>query len=417
MTTPPTDPIAVKAAETAQKWQKRANELLTHEEKGIQEQMQRLLTHPMDKVIMTKLIDQSFRSHDPARVADQVNSILTSYGVPDFFSRVEKLLMQMFLDLGRHFPALAVPKMIKRMRRNSSRAIISGDGNFLHAHLAKRRQQGVRMNINHLGEAVLGEDEARGRVDTYVADMKNPDIEYISVKISTIYSQINSLAFDHTVGVLKERLSEIYAVGKENFFERPDGTRVAKFVNLDMEEYRDLEVTYAAFTQTLDQAPFRDYPAGIVLQAYLPDSFKIQQDLTAWARKRTAGRRQPRPPADRQGRQHGNGAGGSGPAQLAPGALRQQTRRGRQLQADGALRHAAGQHPLGPPGHRLPQPVRTGLRLPPGKRKRGRTTISTSRCLKAWPTTSAAPCVKPRGMCSSMRPWPPGTSSSTPSAT
>ena len=221
MTTPVTDPIAVKAVETAQKWQKQANELLTHEEKGIQEQMQRLLTHPMDKVIMTKLIDQSFRSHDPARVADQVNSILTSYGVPDFFSRVEKLLMQMFLDLGRHFPALAVPKMIKRMRRNSSRAIISGDGNFLHAHLAKRRQQGVRMNINHLGEAVLGEEEARGRVETYVADMKNPDIEYISVKISTIYSQISSLAFDHTVGVLKERLSEIYAVGKENFFHGP----------------------------------------------------------------------------------------------------------------------------------------------------------------------------------------------------
>ena len=33
--------------------------------------------------------------------------------------------------------------------------------------------------------------------------------------------------------VLKERLSEIYAVAKENFYQRPDGTRVPKFVNLD----------------------------------------------------------------------------------------------------------------------------------------------------------------------------------------
>jgi RHH-type proline utilization regulon transcriptional repressor/proline dehydrogenase/delta 1-pyrroline-5-carboxylate dehydrogenase len=29
--------------------------------------------------------------------------------------------------------------------------------------------------------------------------MKDPAVEYISVKISTIYSQISSLAFDHSV--------------------------------------------------------------------------------------------------------------------------------------------------------------------------------------------------------------------------
>ena len=55
----------------AEAWQDRANALLTSEEKGIVEQMMRLLTHPMDKVILTKMIDQSFRSHNPARVADQ----------------------------------------------------------------------------------------------------------------------------------------------------------------------------------------------------------------------------------------------------------------------------------------------------------------------------------------------------------
>ena len=100
---------------------------MTSEEKEIQDQMLRLLTHPMDKVVLTKLIDQSFRSHNPARVADQVNSILRQYGVPDFFSRVDRLLIQMFLGLGRHFPALSVPKMIEKMRHNSSRAIIGGE--------------------------------------------------------------------------------------------------------------------------------------------------------------------------------------------------------------------------------------------------------------------------------------------------
>jgi len=43
------------------------------------------------------------------------------------------------------------------------------------------------------------------------------------------------------------------------------------FVNLDMEEYRDLELTVTAFKRVLAEAEFSSVAAGIVLQAYLPD--------------------------------------------------------------------------------------------------------------------------------------------------
>ena len=284
------DTTVTNALSLARAWQDRANELLTSEEKGIQEQMQQLMAHPIDKAVLTKMIDQSFRPRDPSRVADQVNAILTSYGIPDFFPRVDRLLIQMFLGFGKHFPAFTVPKMISRMRGSSSRAIIPGEKDALLAHLLKRKKQGVRMNINHLGEALLGEKEARRRLDTYIEDMKNPEIEYISVKISTIYSQILPIAFDHTVRTLKERLSELYSVAAENVFVRSDGTKVPKFVNLDMEEYRDLDITKTAFMETLGQVQFKNYSAGIVLQAYLPDSYNIQKELTEWANRRvTAG--------------------------------------------------------------------------------------------------------------------------------
>ncbi|MCG6895179.1 MAG: bifunctional proline dehydrogenase/L-glutamate gamma-semialdehyde dehydrogenase [Desulfobacteraceae bacterium] len=280
--------IIQEAAEQAAAWQRRANELLTSEEEEIQEQMKRLLTHPLDKVLLTRLIDQSFRSHDNRRVADQVNSLLRCYGVPDFLSRVEKLLAQMFLGVGRYLPSISVPKMIEKMRHNSSRAIIPGEYDALHAHLQRRREQGVRMNINHLGEAVLGEAEARRRLDTYIEDLKDPDVEYISVKISTIYSQISALAFEHTVAVLQQRLAALYRVAKSHTFVRADETRVPKFVNLDMEEYRDMDITYAAFVRTLEEDEFNDYSAGLVLQAYLPDAHLIQQELTEWAKRRVA---------------------------------------------------------------------------------------------------------------------------------
>lgn len=288
MKTPTQDPIVTAALALAAKWQNRANDLLTREEKRLQNQMRRLLSHPLDKVILTKMMDQSFRADSPARVADQLNTIFRGYGIPAFFSATENFLVRLFMALGRHFPGISVPRIVAQLRRNSSRAIIAGEPEVLMPHLESRRQAGVRMNINHLGEAVLGEEEARYRLETYLADLRRPDIEYISVKISTIFSQISSLAFEHTLEVLEERLSQLYRAARDHFYEHRDGRRVPKFVNLDMEEYRDLEITAAAFTRTLERPEFKGHAAGIVLQAYLPDSYHLQRELTDWARRRVA---------------------------------------------------------------------------------------------------------------------------------
>ena len=53
-----------------------------------------------------------------------------------------------------------------------------------------------------------------------------------------------------------------------------------------MEEYRDLNITVEVFKRTLEKEEFKDFYAGIVLQAYLPDSFNVQKDLCDWARNR-----------------------------------------------------------------------------------------------------------------------------------
>ncbi len=285
MTTQNAD-IVRDAVALAESWQRKANEIITKEETAIQKQMKRLVTTPKDKVILTKLMDQSFRTESNRRVADQVNYVLKRFGVPKFFTLPEKGLMQLFLNVGRHMPSISVPRMIEKMRADSARAIIPGEPEILFEHLKKRREEGVRMNINHIGEAVLGEGEAESRLADYLKDLEHPEIEYISVKISTIYSQISSLALDHTVSVLKDRLSKLYRTAAANEFERKDGTRTPKFVNLDMEEYRDLEITVKAFRETLDEPEFTDHAAGIVLQAYLPDSTPIQHELTEWAKKR-----------------------------------------------------------------------------------------------------------------------------------
>ena len=63
---------------------------------------------------------------------------------------------------------------------------------------------------------------------------------------------------------------------------RPGGA----FVNLDMEDYKDVALTLEVFMGVLDEPALRDYPAGIVLQAYLPDSHEALELLARWARAR-----------------------------------------------------------------------------------------------------------------------------------
>jgi hypothetical protein len=63
-------------------------------------------------------------------------------------------------------------------------------------------------------------------------------------------------------------------------YHHPDGRRTPKFINLDMEEYRDLELTVSAFRAVLDEAEFLPLSAGPALQAYVPDSSPVQRALT-----------------------------------------------------------------------------------------------------------------------------------------
>ena len=280
------DPMTEATTKLARIWQERANELLQDDEKKIQLQMSNLLNAPEDKITLIKMIDQSFRPKSTKRIADQLAHILKKNGIPKFFSFKEQQLIKAFLSLGKYTHLISVPKIIAEMRKQSARSIIAGEKEKLSSHLQGRKNHDVRININHLGEAVLGEKEARRRIDSYIADLKNPEIECISIKISTIYSQISSLAFEKTIDVLVKRLSEIYHAAQNNYFISKNGTHVQKSVNLDMEEYKDLSITKQAFIRTLDKEEFKNYQAGIVLQAYLPDSFAIQKELTGWAKKR-----------------------------------------------------------------------------------------------------------------------------------
>ncbi len=257
----------------ARELQERATALQTGAERRQQAELDRMLQMPEDKATLVQLTDRAFRAHAPARVVEQFTHILDVQGVPRFFSPLDRALLRGFQTFGGWLPGVTVP-LVK--------------AEVLHEHLRARQREGVRMNVNFLGEALLGEEEAQRRMQGYLAALRSPDVECLSVKISTIHSQISALARADTVRILCERLEPLYREAAAETFTHADGSRVPKFVYLDMEEYRDMRLTAEAFMSTLERPGLESINAGIALQAYIPDSARVLRELHTWAHRRVA---------------------------------------------------------------------------------------------------------------------------------
>jgi RHH-type proline utilization regulon transcriptional repressor/proline dehydrogenase/delta 1-pyrroline-5-carboxylate dehydrogenase len=277
-----------QAVQLAQHLQTRANELQTSAERRQQGELDRMIQSPQDKATLTQLTDQAFRSQLPHRAADQLIHILDVQGVPRFFSALDRTLLKGFQSFGAYLPGVAMPFVKEKMQQETANVILPAEEEHLRVHLEERRAEGLRMNVNFLGEALLGENEAERRLENYLAALQRPEIEVLSVKISTIYSQISALAREHTVDVLCDRLELLLRAAMKSTFTRHDGTHVPKFVYLDMEEYRDMALTAEVFMRTLSRKGLEKSQGGIALQAYIPDSFAVQREITEWARERLA---------------------------------------------------------------------------------------------------------------------------------
>lgn len=274
------------AVELARQIQTRAKQLQTPAERRQQAELDRMVRHPSDKATLTQLTDQAFRSETAARAADQLVHILDIQGIPRFFSPVERTMLRGFQSFGGYLPGVAVPLVKEKMRHETANVILPAEPDMLRKHLAARRAEGVRMNVNFLGEAVLGEGEAQRRLEAYLSALQMPEIECVSVKISTLYSQISTIAREETLRTIANRLELLYRAALRHPFQRRDGTVTSKFVYLDMEEYRDMSLTAEVFMRTLQRPGMEHVRAGIALQAYVPDSYPVQQRITQWARQR-----------------------------------------------------------------------------------------------------------------------------------
>ncbi len=280
------EPAIRRAILLARALQRRGVALQSPEEKRQQAELERMMSSDRDKVTLTQLTDQAFRSHTPRRAADQLTHILDVQGIPRFFSTFDRAMLKGFQSFGSYLPGVSIPMVKDKMREETANVILPAEDELLSLHLRRRRESGVRMNVNYLGEALLGEEDAQRRLKSYLAALQLPDLEVMSVKVSTIYSQITPIGRRGAAKTLCDRMELLYRAAAKQRFIRKDGTKVPKFVYLDMEEYRDLDITVEVFMKTLDRRGLEGVSAGIALQAYIPDSYGAQRAINAWANRR-----------------------------------------------------------------------------------------------------------------------------------
>lgn len=162
----------------------------------------------------------------------------------------------------------------------------------------KLRKQNITFTADLLGEACLSESESLDYQKKYMhliqslaqrtstwENKKQVDSNHlgdipkvnVSVKLSALYSQIKVQAWEESKRILKDRLRPIFQLAVENHV----------FINLDLENYELKDLSFSVFKELILEPQFKDYPHwGVVVQAYLRDSYNEILQLTQLAKER-----------------------------------------------------------------------------------------------------------------------------------
>lgn len=242
-----------------------------------QRRLGRLLATPDGRNLILRLTDEVMRIDDRRAAARRFAALASGPG-PEQLGRVDRLALRTAGAMAPAAPRVVMPLVRARVRHEVRGIVLPASDPSFRRFVERRTATGVRLNVNPLGEAVLSDAEAAARREQVRRHIERPDVDYVSLKISAIAANLDPLAFDHSVDAVCEHLGPIYRLAAS--------TTPRTFVNLDMEEYDDLELTIAAFTRLLDQPDLRGVDAGIALQAYLPDSHDALERLGEWSARR-----------------------------------------------------------------------------------------------------------------------------------
>ncbi|TVQ97660.1 MAG: L-glutamate gamma-semialdehyde dehydrogenase [Deltaproteobacteria bacterium] len=193
----------------------------------------------------------------------------------------------------------AASQIEKNIRAMASTFVAGEDARAALPVLERIRRKGrLAFTVDLLGEATVSEAEAEAYARRYAEligtlseaaagwredalldrDDRGPIPRVnVSLKVTSLYSQIDPVDPEGSIAALKRRLMPLYEEARAR----------GVFLNIDMESHAVKDLTLALFRSLLEEPSLRDYAhAGIVLQAYLRDAEEDAQSLVRWCRAR-----------------------------------------------------------------------------------------------------------------------------------
>ena len=210
-------------------------------------------------------------------------------------------LLQWGVDLAEAVPSLGARVSATTARRNISRMaeqfIVGTTPAEAVAALTARWQAGTAATVDLLGEKTVVAAEAdryaervgdmlAALLDASVAWPANPVLEAddlgplprvnVSVKPTALAPDYHPLTLDAGLAEAEARLLPLLHLARDR----------GAFVNLDMEHYEVKDLTLALLRRLLGNPELAGVSAGIVVQAYLKDSFSDLEELIALSASR-----------------------------------------------------------------------------------------------------------------------------------
>lgn len=258
----------------AERWLRGPRSQATKAERRAAAGLSELVRDPDGLDLAVRFVDRVARPESLAVAAHEFAQLSARSG--SFLDPVDRILLGAGSLAAPVAPGVVVPLARRRLRQLIGHLIIEAEGSNLTRGLREARQAGFRLNLSLLGEPVLGERGAALLADRAAAIIARPDVEDVSIQLSSLVPQISQWDLDGTVERAAARLSMLYRAA----------AAAGTFVNVDMEEYRDLDLTLETFLRVLSEPEFEGLSAGIALQAYLPDSRAALERLLEFARER-----------------------------------------------------------------------------------------------------------------------------------
>jgi RHH-type proline utilization regulon transcriptional repressor/proline dehydrogenase/delta 1-pyrroline-5-carboxylate dehydrogenase len=243
-----------------------------------QTRLRRVLQSETGTRLVFSLADRVLRPFDLPTAARQLMAVTS--GPLEGVSEWDRLLLRAGAVAARVAPGPVAGLVAARLRHETDLLVYPAEPRPLGRRLGRLRAAGRRPNLNLLGEAILGGQEADRRVAAVEALLRRPDVDCVSVKISAVAAGLSLVDFAGSVERISAPLRRLYRLAAS--YDPP------KLVNLDMEEHRDLDLTVESFISVLGDAEFSSLTAGLALQAYLPDSHGALDRLLPWAAERRA---------------------------------------------------------------------------------------------------------------------------------